>query len=134
MHSAQSSRSRHPARRAAALLGAVVMVVTLGAGCTGQAKTPDAYGDTTQKNFLRGCTEETQGAEIADFALSDADDMCVCVYDAISDEKADTYIPFDDFKALNDDLSDDPGAFSDQGETGQKFQAVTDDCVSSTAG
>ncbi len=91
-----------PRHRAVSGLVALVLGIGLLAGCTGQ-QTPGGYGDTVEKNFVEGCTTNTDdGAEIGDVPT-----YCQCVYDALSDEN--DGLPFDEFKGINDDLVENPG-------------------------
>ena len=87
-------------RRARYAVGVALAVLLLGA-CTGRPPTPTSYGDTTQRNFSRGCLAE---ARQKDSGISDPEQYCKCVYDKIVDT-----IPFDRFKEVNSDLSDEPG-------------------------
>ena len=93
-----SSPTPRRARRRMALLGAVLALLLLG-GCTGRKPTPTDYGETTRTNFLLGCNEEADAA-----GVSKPDAYCKCSYSEIVKT-----IPYDEFKKINSDLSDDPG-------------------------
>lgn len=99
------------------MLAVIAAVVLLGS-CTGQQRTPSSYGDTTAKNFQKGCVEtSTKGG------VDNPSDYCKCSYDAVV--KA---IPFDQFKEVYSDLSDDPGPLPDQ------FAAIVARCAEETNG
>lgn len=104
-----------PRRRAVCALTALVLGVALLAGCTGQ-RTPGGYGDTVEKNFLKGCTENAA----TETSVGDVPTYCQCVYTAISDE--DDGLPFDEFKAINDDLVEKSGLLP------KKMTAFTERC------
>jgi hypothetical protein len=112
-----SSPAPRRAHRRTALIGAVLALLLLG-GCTGRPPTPTDYGDTTRKNFMLGCTEEAEGA-----GVSNPQDYCECSYTTIVKT-----IPYDDFKEINSELSDDPAALP------QKMLDIRDDCIDQTSG
>ena len=99
-----------PFARAFLVVLSSLVVIALVTGCTGRPSTPDQYGDTTERNFLRGCTDEAEG-------VSDIDEVCRCTYDAIVEE-----IPYDEFKRVNSELSDNPARLP------EPFQALLDGC------
>jgi hypothetical protein len=107
------------ARRRLGLVGVAMAVLLLGA-CTGRPPTPTSYGDTTRTNFLRGCLDV---AREDDSGVSDPEDYCRCTYTAIRAQ-----IPFEQFKEINSDLSDDPGSLP------PKLQQIRDDCIDRTSG
>jgi hypothetical protein len=110
-----SPRAASPlARRARLLVAAAVALLLLGA-CTGRPPTPTSYGETTEKNFKNGCEDSAE-----DEGVSDPVEDCDCAYKAIVDT-----IPFDQFKAINSDLSEDPGPLP------PKMRQILDDCFSS---
>lgn len=111
-----SARPRPVRARAVALVLGVVVV--LGA-CSHQQQIPEDYGSTTSKNFTEGCEQaltarDGEGERVAEDAAGDA---CRCIYDSISgDRDSDTGldpVPFDEFKEIYTDLSDDPGPLPD---------------------
>ncbi len=99
-------RPRTPRVRAAGLI--LVAVVALGA-CAHQREIPDAYGDTTERNFIEGCEVALTAEDGAGAAYSDeeAQRVCECSYEDISDPE--TGVPYEDFRKSNDDLEDEPG-------------------------
>ena len=105
------------ARRRMALVGAVLALLLLG-GCTGRPPTPTDYGDTTRTNFMRGCTEEAEGVNV-----SNPQDYCECSYTEIVKT-----IPYDEFKKINSELSDDPGPLP------PKMVKIRDTCIDQTSG
>lgn len=88
-------------RTVARTLLALVAVVGLSTGCVGQ-RTPGGYGDSVEENFVEGCTTTSN----EDGASFDVDTFCQCAYDELS---GDDGIPFDDFKSVVDDQTEDPG-------------------------
>lgn len=111
-----SARPRPVRARAAAL--ALGLVVVLGA-CSYQQQIPDGYGSTTLNNFTEGCEQSLTERDGDGEAVSAdiARDACRCIYDSISgDRDSDTgldAVPYDEFKEIYSDLSDDPGPLPD---------------------
>ncbi len=122
-----SSRPR-PARRRAAVAG-VALVALLGA-CSHQRQVPDAYGDTTRKNFIEGCVDTltSTSSDIPGDAYADdeAEAICTCSYESISNP--DTGIPFEEFKEINDEQEQDPTALPEPIST--RVNACADDAGS----
>jgi hypothetical protein len=100
-----------------ALVGAVLALVLLG-GCTGRPPTPTDYGETTRTNFMRGCTEEAEGVNV-----SNPQEYCDCSYKAIVKD-----IPYDEFKKINSELSDDPAPLPPE------MVRIRDTCIDQTSG
>ncbi|MBI2709366.1 MAG: hypothetical protein HYX34_06690 [Actinobacteria bacterium] len=91
-----SPRSAGSPRSIALVLFAVAV---LGSACGGQ-RIPTSYGNTTQKNFIRGCeAERTSGAKVP--AATTA--TCTCLYAGFR-----RTIPFSEFKKINEDQSKKP--------------------------
>jgi hypothetical protein len=136
------SRSR---RRRAPLLFVLVGAVALLAGACNQSNTPTAYDDTTQKQFLAGCTGNTSDdAETGNTQNASDDppttlasqDACQCAYDWLvinvpyNDANKDTPITIEGvgsqnftytdktFQGINDDLADNPDNMPDQIKSG----------------
>lgn len=100
------------ARAVALVLGALVL---LGA-CSSQQSIPDSYGDTTRRNFTEGCeqTLTDDAGEDEAYSADIARNTCVCIYEGIVDGQDDIDpVPFDEFKELNEELSDNPGPLPD---------------------
>ncbi|QYG91540.1 hypothetical protein HC251_03190 [Iamia sp. SCSIO 61187] len=100
------TRPRPTRARAAGLF--LVAAVALGA-CSHQRDIPDAYGDTTEGNFIEGCEvalTDDDGAGPA-FSDDDAQAVCECSYEDISNPE--TGIPYEDFREINDELEQEPG-------------------------
>jgi hypothetical protein len=106
--------SHHRVRAGLAAFGALLL---LGA-CTG-SRTPTGYGDTTRTNFMKGCLEAAKKQD----NVSDPDDYCTCSYRAIVKQ-----IPFERFKKINSDLSDDPGPLP------KEMLQIRDDCLKTGTG
>lgn len=96
-----------PHRRTRHLL--LATVIALLAACSSGRNVPDSYGDTTRTNFNEGCVAtltsptDTPGTPLTDDA---ARRVCGCAYTSISDP--DTGIPFEEFNAIDEQLSEDP--------------------------
>lgn len=90
---------------------ALVAVLAAGlAGCVGQG-TPNEYSNSVREDFVNGCVEGAgQGS-------GDPQQVCQCTYRALEAD-----VPFDRFKDVNEDLTEDPGPLPDQ------FQAILDRC------
>jgi len=112
-----SSPTPRRARRRMALLGAVLALLLLG-GCTGRKPTPTDYGETTRTNFLLGCNEEADAA-----GVSKPDAYCKCSYTQIVKT-----IPYDEFKEINSELSDDPAPLP------KEMLEIRDQCIEETSG
>lgn len=93
------------------LLAVAVLVVAT--ACTGQQQTPKGYGDTTSKNFQRGCVSASTEQRI-----DNPVEVCACAYKAVVAK-----IPFKEFKKVYSDLRDDPGPLP------ERFSAIMTDCV-----
>ncbi len=91
------------ARRGRLAVAAVFAMLLLGA-CTGRPPTPTGYGDTTERNFMRGCVDSAK-----DDGIRRPQDYCQCSYDGIVES-----IEFDRFKEINSELSDNPGPLPDE--------------------
>ena len=102
------SRSRPRGARLRAVGLAVAAVALLGA-CTHQRNVPDSYGDTTRDNFTEGCIEAMTSDDGEGERLSNeaATEVCECAYAAVSDPE--DGVEFDDFKAMTEDLEEEPG-------------------------
>ena len=92
------------------MLAAVVLIVAT--ACTGQQQTPKGYGDTTSKNFQKGCVAASKER------IDNPVEVCGCAYKAVTAK-----IPFKDFKKVYSDLRDDPGPLP------ERFSAIMSDCV-----
>lgn len=117
------TRPRTARARAAGLF--LVAAVALGA-CSPQRDIPDAYGDTTEKNFIEGCEVALTDEDAAGEAYSDDDAqaVCECAYDDISNP--DTGIPYEDFREINEELEQEPGPLPDA------IRDVVQTCVDQT--
>jgi hypothetical protein len=111
--SSRSFRSFRP------VVAAALALLLLGA-CE-RHPAPTGYGDTTQKNFHTGCVDSAKND--SHLSSSEAEDYCKCSYTKIVKQ-----IPFDEFKKINSDLSDDPGPLPD------KMLTIRDDCLNQATG
>ena len=104
-------------RRLAGWFALVVAVLLVGAACTGQERTPESYGNPGSKvetRFMEGCVNPDGDETTED---GPARDVCQCTYDEVKKQ-----IPFEDFKKINDDLSEEPGPLP------ANFLAILEDC------
>lgn len=118
MFASPSRRHRLRASFATAVVG-----IGLLAGCTGQ-QTPGGYGDSVERNFLRGCTTtaEADGATFeADGEAFDPEEFCGCVYGTLSGD-GELAMDFDDFKSINGDQIEEPSQLP------ASMTRVTDSC------
>jgi hypothetical protein len=130
------------ARRLAVL--ALVLVVPVAAGCTVATNQPDDYDATTEANVLDGFVRQQmedpgdapiiyvieEGSEEGEVFIPEGIDPNVladaqCVYAGITDE--DTGIDFDDWKALDSALGDDPQAVADSAADTPEAEATPTD-------
>ncbi len=101
-----SVRTPNLRRRRAPIFAVIAVAGLLLAGCN-QSNEPTAYDDTTQANFLQGCTGESTDTTVA------SADYCQCAYQYFVDN-----VPFDadaakeaglpeqpNFKQVNEDLT-----------------------------
>ena len=104
-----------PSRRARPrlLLLVAVLAIVLVAGCTGRKPTPTGYGNSTKTNFQLGCIETAN-----ETGVNRPTSYCKCSYREIVDT-----IPFEEFKEINSDLSDDPGPLP------EKLLKIRDKCL-----
>lgn len=117
MFASPSRRHRLRASFATAVVG-----IGLLAGCTGQ-QTPGGYGDSVQRNFLRGCTTTSEG----DGATFDVAAYCGCVYDELSGD-GENAMDFDEFKSINGDQIEEPSQLP------ESMTRVTDSCLEQHGG
>lgn len=103
----------------------LLAIVMLAAAC-GTSGAPEEYNQTTADNYIDGCMVALD----EDPRASDANAVCTCAYDAISEEDSADYIPFEDFKELDDELRNDVNAIGDT-ETGREVTVVVADCIRS---
>lgn len=82
------------------VVGAVVLLLALSA-CSGRQVIPRGYGDTTSKNFQKGCVATAGSKEVQ---IDNPAGVCRCAYDRVVKE-----IPFSEFKKVNSKLQDKPG-------------------------
>jgi hypothetical protein len=106
----------------------IAVLALLGTAC-GRQVIPKSYGDTTKKNFKKGCEAEaktppstTEGTatttrESEDKRIATANQVCTCTYAGLVKK-----IPFSEFKKLNEELSKDPGPLP------EKFLQILDAC------
>jgi len=77
-----------------------MVVLVLVSACAVGQQVPKGYGDTTSKNFQRGCVATAGSPQVA---VDDPTAVCRCAYDRVRKE-----IPFDEFKEVFSDLQDEP--------------------------
>jgi hypothetical protein len=104
-----------PRRRRARLGVLALSALFLLGACTGQS-TPTKYGDTTRTNFTKACVSSATEQHV-----SDPQGYCTCSYAAIVKQ-----IPFEEFKKMNSDLSDNPDVLP------PKLLKIRDDCLRSS--
>lgn len=132
-------------RRRAPLLFALVGAVALLAGACNQSNTPTAYDETTQKQFIAGCTGNTSDDAETGNTQNAGDDppttlasqgACQCAYEWLvinvpyNDANKSTPVTIEGigsqdftytdqtFQGINDDLADDPNAVPPQIQDG----------------
>ena len=115
---------RHNLRSPRILLVTVCAAAVLLLAACGSSGEPTSYDDTVETNFTSGCEKAAE----ADHAISPAaKQYCACAYSRLVAE-----ISFDDFKKLDDDVSDDPekirGGDDDEDSTATTLTAIFADC------
>ena len=117
--------SRHNLRSPRILLVTVCAAAVLLLAACGSSGEPTSYDDTVETNFTSGCEKAAE----SDHAISPAaKQYCACAYSRLVTE-----ISFDDFKALDDDVKDDPekirgGDEDDEDSTATTLTAIFADC------
>ncbi len=115
-------------RRSFAVLVAGAAALLALSGCTGQPSAPGDY-DGAEADFLEGCQQiatDDASADDAKAVIADPEAYCQCVWTELTDP--DTGIPFDEFKKVNSDLTQNGGPLPDE------FIEVYDRCPVDTKG